>query len=613
MLPWAVLAWAGGGVPWPEGARPVTEVIHPAYVRGEFAGDSGPYWLELSPGDGGFCRGGGIALAVRRDLDARSESFELDDVPPPVSATCAALVNMAPSVREAMAEARALAEAEAAKRPGPDGVPDVPQPAPAQVPAAGGADDRAIARWTPRPFHALVLPWLLAAGWWARRAGRWWMLPVMALALAVRLRFPETVVLGGDAAYERLQTALGRGSIDRYYGETWPSLLGLFGRAGQAAGLDVTALVHPFNLFASVATVGVLGVLGERLRLSLPRAPVVLAVLGAVAAWPVALARTEDHVVLGAFLQLLAFAAGLGKTPLDRATCALTLVLLGHLRPEMLAPAGVMCLLLWGAWPYLVVALVGLAARLAYLPRVEGGPPIDWGRLVDPGAWPQMAEVYGLLPAVPLMLLSLGARSRVAQLGLLVNLLLYLPKTQPAADPLRFGLLPQAWLLVAALDGASRLMFHVEHRARWLVLLPFVAVFFQPPSTRPWAWEAEYQFLRQALPRGDGLDAELSEAVISGWYDGAQDPHGAMGHWMSLRTAMPWRKLGTGTPSPGDYLFRGTADHLGGAWVGGAWGLDVVTEREAAPSSDGWVDFGAEPVRLGLYRVREAGQPLSPE
>lgn len=601
------VALALASVPWPEAATPRAEVVHPAYVRGEFVGEAGPYWLELSPGDGGFCRGGGVALSVRRDLEASGESFDLDVVPAPVAATCAALPAMAPAVRAALDDARRVAEAQAARRTGPDGVPDVPRPPPSQPAAAGGGDDRAIARWSPRPFHLVVLAWLLVVVAWATGRARWWMLPVAALALGLRLRLPETVILGGDAAYERLQTALGRGSVDRYYGETWPALLGLFGRAAQALGLDVTALPHAANLAASVATVAVLGVVGERRRPSSRWAGPALALLGAVAAWPVALARTEDHVVVGACLQLLALAAGMGSGRLDRATCALTLVLLGHLRPEMLAPAAVISLCLWGHWPALVLVGLGLASRLAYLPPAQGAPPIDWGRLLDPGDWPRMFGAYGLLPALPLLLLSLGARWRVAQLGLLVNLLLYLPKTEPGADPLRFGLLPQAWLLVTAFDGAARCLFHVEHRARWLALLAFAAIFWTPPTSRPWAWETEYQFLRRALPRGDGLEADLSDVPTSGWYDGAQDPHGAMGHWMSLRTAMPWRRLGTGTPAPGDWLFRGTADHLGGPWGGAALGLEVVEESEAAPTSDGWVDYGAGPVRLGLYRVRDAG------
>ena len=70
---------------------------------------------------------------------------------------------------------------------------------------------------------------------------------------------------------------------------------------------------------------------------------------------------------------------------------------------------------------------------------------------------------------------------------------------------------------------------------------------------------------------------------------------------------MAWHAWGTGTPTPGDLVFRGTADRLAARWQGERCGLDVLHETEVAPTSDGWVDFGAAPVRLSLYTVRDCG------
>ncbi len=584
-------ALAFAALPWP--APPVAETVHPEFVRGEFR-DEAPYWLELAPGEGGFCHGGGVRVAMRRDLAAQSESFDLDVVPAPLRATCDGLDTLGPAVLAAMAEAKTLADAEAAARPTPDGAPRPPT----EKSAPGGGEERAIARWHPRTFHLVVVAWFLALLPWAWRSRHWSMVPVGLLALGLRLCWPETVILGGDAAYERLQTALGRGMADRYYGETWPTLYGALAQGLHVVGVDVTAVVHPLNLAVSVAT----ACLAVRL---VPRGSWLAGWVVAAAAWPVALARAEDHVVLVAFLQVLSLAALLSRD--GHRLAALSLLLLGHLRPEQLAVAGILALGLWKHPRWLAATLVGLAARLAYLPATTGSPPIPWGRLVDSTAWPEMLGAYGLVPALPLLALALYGRAGWPLVLLAVNALLYLPKTQPLADPLRFGLLVHTWLLVAAALGAARVVFHVKHRARWLAPLGLLAAFWLPASTRPYTWESEYRYLRGVLPRGEGLDANLAEATASGWYDASLDPHGAMGHWMSLRSGFPWRGLGTGTPAAGDWLYRGSADHLDGGWVGASMGLEVVDEARVPAASDGWVDYGAGEVSLGLYRVTDPG------
>jgi len=585
-------ALALAALPWP--SPPVAETVHPEFVRGEFAGEA-PYWLELTPGAGGYCQGGGVQVGVRRDLHASSESFDLGTVPGPLQATCDGLDALGPAAIAAMAEARALAEAGAASRPGPDGRPRPPS----EKVALGGGEERAIARWHPRAFHLVVTAWFLVLFPWLWRSRHWAMIPAGLLALGLRLRLPETVILGGDAAYERLQTALGRGTADRYYGESWPSLYGALAQAMHALGADVTALAHSLNLCFSVATACVAVALGRQ-------GSWLAGLTLAAAAWPVALARAEDHVVLVAFFQVLAVAALACKG--GHRLAALSLVMLGHLRPEQLAVAGLLSLGLWKHPRWLVVTVLALASRLAYLPPPSGSVPIPWGRLLDPVAWPQMAGAYGLVAALPLLALALYSRARWPLLLLAVNALLYLPKTQPLADPLRFGLLVHTWLLVAAALGAARAVFHVKHRARWLAPLGLLAAFWMPPSTRPYTWEAEYRFLREALPRGEGLDANLARATEAGWYDASLDPNGAMGNWMSLRTGFPWRALGSATPALGDWLYRGSADHLAAAWAGAAMGLDVVQEARVPAASDGWVDYGEGEVSLGLYRVNDPGQ-----
>lgn len=78
---------------------------------------------------------------------------------------------------------------------------------------------------------------------------------------------------------------------------------------------------------------------------------------------------------------------------------------------------------------------------------------------------------------------------------------------------------------------------------------------------------------------------------------------------MHLRTGMAWRAWGSGHPEAGDLVYRGTADRLAGSWAGAACGLDPRDEEHVAPRSDGWVDFGPEPVRLALYTVRDCPRP----
>lgn len=625
-------AWdALGPVAPPERLAEVT--THAEYVRARVEGPSGPYWIEVTPDRGGapWCVGGGLALQVRRDLGATAESFELPDPPPAVTAACARLAEAAPALRTAMAEA-------AASRPPPA---PPPPPAPAGVPLLPEAH-------APRPFQAVVLAWAGALAAWALRGA--WRAPgdtartlaVAALALAARLAVPPTALLGGDAAYERLVAALGRGDADRYYGETWPSLGGLLGAAWAAAGhagastgpgAELTAFVHLLNLGASVVTVAALVPLATRLA---PRASAVArlapALLLALHPQAVALARIEDHLVTVAALQALAVAAALGQGRLDAVVAVLSATLLGHLRPEQLPVAALALLPLLARRRWLPLALAAglLGARLAYLPAGSASAPIDWSRLLRVGDWPDMLGA-ALLPAgaaAPgvLLLAAAGARARpLAAAMVAASLLIYLPKSQPLADPLRFGLPTVTWLVVLAGAGIERL--HHRVRARWPALpggaawaWPALALLLasRAGGGRPWAWEAEYAAAREWLPRvavaRDDVRALTTDSPgPRGWYDTSQDPTGAMGRWLAFTTGMPWSGWGDGRPAPGDVAWRGVADHLAGGWAGRRCGAEVVAEREVAPGSDGWVDLGAGPVRVGLYRLHDcAGMDADP-
>jgi hypothetical protein len=381
-----------------------------------------------------------------------------------------------------------------------------------------------------------------------------------------------------------------------------------------------------------------------------------------------ALAAFEDQFALVVLLQLLAVAAAVGpdgagttRAPARGAepvVAALSAILLAHLRPEQL-PLALVCLWpLWrrGAWGALGLGLAGIVTRLSYLPAGVEGSPIAYHRYLDPSGWRDMLGAHLAPPGVGVPVLvglaatALLARPRpalpLAMLGL--SLAIYLPKSEPLADPLRFGLPTYAWLAVLAgfgLDALWRLQ--VGEGPRWprvvagLALAGVVGRSLSAGPRQPWAWEEEYRFFARNLPRlveerppGSVIDA--APAVAGGWYDASEDPNGSFGRWLFLQTGMLWRGWGEGTPAAGDLVIRGTADRLSasglappgslaaevgrgalpgaasrprpdGGWVGERCGLSVLAEAEVAPRSDGWVDFGPTPLRLGVYRVEDCG------
>lgn len=653
LLFWGATAFARAFDAWVEAPEQLVKVVdHAEFVRAEVEGPFGHYWIEVAEARRGqFCQGGGLGVAVRRDLKARNESFDLDPVPPAVRRSCDHLEDFAPVLKLQMAQAQMTADAQAVIKAGPDGS---PTGKPETLPDEPSTQDapRLVPMWRWRPMHAVVGVWMIAflaclwrwrKGFIGNRADFLVGFAFFGFALGLRPAAP-TMILGGDAAYERLLSALGRGSIDHYYGETWPAVLGLFSAAeGWSRDRMPGTLmdwVHPFNRLVSAASVVGLYALARRLSFGVGTATIAAAAL-ATSSVARTMASAEDHLVLVSALQLCTLFAAYGRTSREAALAVVSAVLLGHLRPEQLPIAG-LCLLPLLAqkrWGWFLVGGLGLATRLGYLPPGTSSAPIQWSRFLDPSGWLEMplnhlapvgfttfagASIVGLLGLYPLFRL----RATPALL-LLASLFLYLPKTLPLADPLRFSLPTLPWLalaVVAALATAWRWVERTHRGWVWRAMLGLCSLFFAvggvwDPARPLWVWEGEYHFLVAELSgRGAAALAEAQippvpdilddppEASPSGWYNGSQDPNLAYGTWFSLQSGIRWRAFGKGPPQSGDLVYRGFADRADGTWPGEACGLDVLVETEVDPATDGWVDLGTAPVRLGFYRVRDCAQ-----
>lgn len=428
LLAWTLVALAGSWDdfgPMPPGNRLISENLGPDLARYEIDGEGGHYWIDVTPErprgpdeaapidgaapTGSFCQGGGLTLQVRKNLDDNHESFELDPVPAPVKQACEGLAMAAIPLRARMA---ATAPVHA---PGPDGDPVTDDGAGGGTAGAGGGagvatsgwaspGNRAFAQFSQRPGHLTVLAWLAAGAMamaMAARKPRELAIPavIFALGLALRIAFaPITTILGGDAAYERLGLAFGRGSRDHYYGDTWPSLFGLIHEIVQRIGVGPALpsdIVHHVNLLASAATAPLLWGLCRRAGLSAYAAAAAGFGL-AVLPHAIGLARIEDHAVLVGFLQVLAGFAVLGGTRTDAALAVLSAGLLAHLRPDQLPTAGVLLLPLLARRQW-VPAMLGAAlvgSRLVNLPPPQGGGPIQFVRLLQPGDWRSMAAAW---------------------------------------------------------------------------------------------------------------------------------------------------------------------------------------------------------------------------
>ncbi|MCP4810258.1 MAG: hypothetical protein GY913_23965 [Proteobacteria bacterium] len=576
----------------PEGTQILQEQIHTEYARWELESPEGTFWLELTRDEGGepVCSGNDIAVWVRTDLGT-SESFDWEPLPRVVDLTCERLDDIELVLAEKPRDEEVVVE-----------VLEGPQPAPQRP-------------WAPRPLSLVVLVWLVALVLSLPRDRETIGAFLMALGVRVALS-PRTVLLGGDAAYERLVSAVGHLPLDRYYGDTWPALMGpLNALLGRPPGL-----VHGIDLLLSALTVPLVVALAAQLG-GTKAERYAAGVLLALSPLAVDLAGTETHFVLVAALQVAAVLGALREDRIGQVLAWSSIGLLAHLRPLQaifcLLPLG---LLLWRRrWLALGLAsaLVSWRAwQILDLPPGSGGGIVDYGRYLEPRFLMRMvapgadAGDLALNPWVtPFMvpLLACGGlfatlrreRYRAAIVPSIAGMLAlapYAPKLEPLADPLRFQLPVQTWWVVLAGLGLGLVW---TWRMRWLapVLVLVVVAIGVARSPHPtWAWQAEYPFLL-----GEGRKLEPGTLVVM---NAGQDPHGHMRDWLDWHTGAVWLGEDEWTPQPGDVVYRGTADRFEGvSWPFEGCELQVLAARPVSSATDGWVDLGAESVSLGFYEV----------
>lgn len=580
--------------------------VHPEYIRLRFTTDR-DFIVELTPSRDGarpVCSGGGADLYVRLDLDADQESFDWEPLPPIVDQLCARMVDHPPRFPPSE------------KAPAPTTPPPPPDPDEARLPF--------------RPVHVVVFAWAVAVLAALPRAPLAWGLGLVALVLRLGLS-PRWILVGGDAAYERLLDAKGRGDPNPYYGEGWPGVMGLVhALLGEPKTTD---WVHLTNLGASsltvVALVGLISALGGG-----PLAAGLAGLLLAAAPLPVRLAATETDFVLVGLVQVLALYGAARGDRRGAALAALSVGLSVHLRPLggafALLPLG---MLAWRRAAWAVALGLGLCAWRAWelLPLVRAGSGagvIPFGRLMEPDFWvkrlnplnPDAAlHLSPLWSPLGLPLLAIAAvqlskpetrRGWLAPLGLgiLLSELPYLSKTLPLADPLRF-LLPATALWAGLAGLGAALAWAGGARAR--VVLAVAALSFVPPWLRGqprWAWQVEHLALVEAA-----RVAPAGEEVL---FDPAFDENGKIRMWLNTRGGARWRPWAVGeTPAEGALVYLGSADHhrrleAGGAGPGLAQGcaLTPLTTMALPPETDGWINLGDAPIPAGLYRVGACGE-----
>jgi hypothetical protein len=505
------------------------------------------------------CRGGGFDLFVRTRLDA-PESFDWEPLPAVVDQACARLATHAPEL------------------------PGAP---------VGGAPSGA---WRLRPMHAVVGPLLvLVVALFPRRAEA---VAAGLVALGVRLwASPCTVLFGGDASYERLLEALGLGDPNLRYGDTWAAVMGL---VTPFAGTDG---VHLANLGISALGVALLSGLAVDHLGRLPGA--IAGLTFALLPLPISLAGTEIHDVLVSTLQVAAVYGAMrpGAGPW---LGALATGALAHLRPEQVPFTALpVALLLPRRGPALLAAALVAWRVVEMIPQLGAGAPVDYGRYLEPQflrrlltPGPGAVDVSLDTSVTPLAVPGLAVLggvvafragpsrpAAVALAALALTLLPVLPKTEPASDPLRFQLPAQAWIALLAGIGAAACI----RRGPLTTVLAAMALLGSALGLRPrpvWAWQAEYDFLR-------GVSVPEGRQVL---YDDSQDPNGKFREWLQREVGGTW--VGGGSAGPDQWVYRGTADRLSGRSV--ATG-PAMAEAWIPAASDGWVDFGPGPIRIGLY------------
>ncbi|HJN74711.1 MAG TPA: hypothetical protein QGF58_12335 [Myxococcota bacterium] len=564
--------------PLPADTRLLEVQRHEEFARWHLEVPERDFWLELTADDGGepVCRDGGWALWVRLDLEDHSESFDWEPLPAVVDQACADL----PALAEPAAEEPVLPTAE------------------------GG--------WRPRALSLVFLGWFLAALVALPRTRE--AIGAFVMALGVRVALSRTsLLLGGDAAYERLLTARGHFDPDLYYGEGWAAVMGPLSFAFG----DPPGLVHGMNVLFSALAVPLLVALMASLGAT--RAERYAAgVLLALSPLAISLAGSEVHFVLVATLQIGALLGAMRNDRLGEVLAVCSIGLLVHTRPLqgvfVLVPLFLLARNRRWLGLGLALALVGWRVQqLLSLPGGVGGGVIDWSRylelgflvrLIAPGERAvDLALNWNVTPfMVPLLAVAgLWATLRrerwtaalVPAVAGLLAFLPYAPKEFPFADPLRFQLPVQTWWIALAGFGLGLAWTWRPSR-----LLPILAVLVasivvaRQPHPR-WVWESEYIFLRREAHRL-GEDARV-------FMNPEQDPHGHMRTFLSLTRPPTFL---SGQPEAEDYVYRGTADrHPGATWPFERCVVEPVAVENVPPATDGWVDLGPDLVELGLYRV----------
>ena len=556
---------------------------HEEFVRWHLEVPERSFFVEVTPDRGGdpVCRGDGLALWVRLDLDQPDESFDWEPLPEVVDQACAAL----PELGEQLLEAEEVVEVQGQAPEGP---------------------------WRPRPLSLVVFSWLVAALVALPRTRE--AIGAFIMALGVRVALSRTsLLLGGDAAYERLLSARGRFDPDLYYGEAWAAVMGPL----SAAFGDPPGLVHGMNVFFSALAVPLLVALMARLGAT--RAERYAAgVLLALSPLAVSLAGSEVHFVLVATLQISAVLGAVRNDRLGELLAACSIGLLVHLRPLqgvfVLLP--LILLLKDRRWLGLGLglALVGWRAQqLLSLPGGTGEGVIDFGRylelgfllrMVAPG--PEAVDLalnWEVTPfAIPLLaaggLWATLRRDRwqaalVPSCAGLLALLPYAPKELPWSDPLRFQLPVQTWWIALAGFGLGLAWTWAPRYLGPVLVVVGVSIVVAGSPHPQWAWESEYVFLRRE-------SSHLDEGTRI-FMNPEQDPHGHMRRFLTL-TRPP--EFLAGRPEPGDLVYKGTAErHPGASWPYADCSVEPVAIEMVPPHTDGWVDLGSDLLELGLYRV----------